>query len=140
MVRAKPKKVDVRVERSGEADEALELSTKGLTTVTDLGERLAEEMVTSLNIEDAFKLYYIDAEGDTMLVSAHTALRDLIYSDQITAKVDDLALAAPVSSSGSSGSSRRKERREEGSGRGRKDKEGRGRKKDKDGAAPEWDG
>ena len=48
-----------------------------------------------INIEDAFKLYYIDNEGDTMLVSAHTALRDLIYSELITAKVDDYALPAP---------------------------------------------
>lgn len=71
-----------------------------------------------------------------MLVSAHTALRDLIYSEQITAKVDDLALPAPVPSSGS----RRKERREEGSGKPRKEKEGRARKKDKGGDAPEWDG
>ena len=31
--------------------------------VSELGERLAEEMVKSLNIEDAFKLYYIDNEG-----------------------------------------------------------------------------
>ena len=45
--------------------------------------------------QDAFKLYYVDNEGDTMLVSAHTALRDLIYSELITAKVDDYALPAP---------------------------------------------
>lgn len=36
------------------------MATKGLTTVAELGERLAEEMVTTLNIEDAFKLYYVD--------------------------------------------------------------------------------
>ena len=94
LVRAKPKKVDVRVEVLGVEEGMLEIATKGLTSVTELGERLAEEMVTQLSIEDAFKLYYVDAEGDTMLVSAHTALRDLIYSEQITAKVDDYALPA----------------------------------------------
>ena len=52
-------------------------------------------MVTQLSIEDSFKLYYVDGDGDTMLVSAHTALRDLIYSEQITAKVDD-CLATPL--------------------------------------------
>ena len=92
LVRAEPKKVDVRVEVLGVEEGMLEIATKGLTSVTELGERLAEEMVTQLYIEDAFKLYYVDAEGDTMLVSAHTALRDLIYSEQITAKVDDYAL------------------------------------------------
>ena len=96
LVRAKPKKVDVRVEVLGEEEATLEVATKGLTTVAELGERLAEEMVTTLNIEDAFKLYYVDNEGDTMLVSAHTALRDLIYSELITAKVDDYALPAPT--------------------------------------------
>ena len=95
LVRAKPKKVDVRVEVLGQEEAMIEVSTKGLQSVADLGERLAEEMVTTLNIEDAFKLYYIDNEGDTMLVSAHTALRDLIYSELITAKVDDYALPAP---------------------------------------------
>merc|ERR1719482_2280822 len=95
LVRAKPKKVDVRVEVLGQEEATLEVATKGLTSVAELGERLAEEMVTTLNIEDAFKLYYIDNEGDTMLVSAHTALRDLIYSELITAKVDDYALPAP---------------------------------------------
>ena len=94
LVRAKPKKVDVRVEVLGVEEGMLEIATKGLTSVTELGERLAEEMVTQLSIEDAFKLYYVDAEGDTMLVSAHTALRDLIYSEQITAKVDDYTLPA----------------------------------------------
>ena len=29
-------------------------------------------MVTTLNIEDAFKLYYVDDEGDTMLVLMRT--------------------------------------------------------------------
>ena len=80
----------------GEEEATLEVATKGLSTVAELGERLAEEMVTTLNIEDAFKLYYVDNEGDTMLVSAHTALRDLIYSELITAKVDDYALPAPT--------------------------------------------
>merc|ERR1719454_2116822 len=88
----------------------IEITTKGLSSVTDLGERLAEEMVTTLNIEDAFKLYYVDAEGDTMLVSAHTALRDLIYSEQITAKVDDYALPAPPPPSGRNGRNGRHDR------------------------------
>ncbi len=86
-VRAKPRKVDVRVERAGADEATLEVLTKGLGSVSELGERLAEQMVTELDIEEAFKLYYVDNEGDTMLVSAHTSLRDLIYSEQITAKV-----------------------------------------------------
>ena len=61
-----------------------------------VGERLAEQMVTECNIEDAFKLYYLDNEGDTMLVSAHTQLRDLIYSELITAKLDELHLPEPA--------------------------------------------
>ena len=138
MVRAKPKKVDVKVEVLGVEEASLELSTKGLTTVAELGERLAEEMVTQLSIEDAFKLYYVDDEGDTMLVSAHTALRDLIYSEQITAKVDEYALNAlppappPPASKG-------------GGGGGKKERGG-GKKGGKKGGgaaprtAPEWDG
>jgi len=93
-VRAKPKKVDVQVERNGELESTLEVSTKGLTSVSELGERLAEQMVTELDIEDSFKLYYVDNEGDSMLVSHHTGIRDLLYSECITAKVD-LALPEP---------------------------------------------
>ena len=58
-----------------------------LTSVSDLGERLAELMLTELNVDDAFKLYYVDSDGDTMLVSGHTTFRDLLYSELITAKV-----------------------------------------------------
>ena len=100
LVRAKPKKLEVRVEVMGQEEATLDVPTKGLTTVAELGERLAEEMVTSLNIEDAFKLYYVDSEGDTMLVSAHTEIRDLIYSELITAKVDDCSLPAIAPPSG----------------------------------------
>jgi len=95
-VRAKPKKVDVKVERGGAEEATLEVSTKGLSSVAELGERLAEQMVTELDIEDAFKLYYLDNEGDTMLVSAHTGLRDLLYSELITARVDEAALPEPA--------------------------------------------
>jgi len=95
LVRAKPKKVDVQVEQGGELASTIEVTTKGLTTVSELGERLAEQMVTELDIEDSFKLYYIDNEGDTMLVSAHTGLRDLLYSECITAKVDLLLPEPP---------------------------------------------
>lgn len=44
-------------------------------------------MLTELNVDDAFKLYYVDSDGDTMLVSGHTTFRDLLYSELITAKV-----------------------------------------------------
>ena len=36
-----------------------------------------EELATQLEIEEPFKLYYVDNEGDSMLVSAHTSLRDV---------------------------------------------------------------
>ena len=96
MVRAKPKKVHVRVERAGAEEASLEVSLKGLSTVSDLGELLAKQMVEELNIEEAFKLYYKDAEGDTMLVTASSSFCDLIYSELITAKVDALSLPAPA--------------------------------------------
>ena len=96
MVRARPKKVDVKVERGGVEEASLELPTKGLGSVSELGERLAEQIVTECGLEDAFKLYYVDNEGDTMLVSAHTSIRDLIYSELITAKMEEHSLPEPA--------------------------------------------
>jgi hypothetical protein len=84
------------VERAGAEEASLEVSLKGLSTVSDLGELLAKQMVEELSIEEAFKLYYKDAEGDTMLVTASSSFCDLIYSELITAKVDALSLPAPA--------------------------------------------
>ena len=61
LVRAKPKKVEVHVEVLGEKEGLLKINTKGLSSVAELGERLAEDMVTQLGIEDVFKLYYVDS-------------------------------------------------------------------------------
>ena len=47
-----------------------------------------------MRLEDAFKLYYVDNEGDTML-SARTSIRDLIYSELITAKMEEHSLPGP---------------------------------------------
>ena len=63
LVRAKPKRVCVHVEVLGVEDGLLEITTKGLSSVEELGERLAEKMATQHSIEDAFKLYYVDAGG-----------------------------------------------------------------------------
>ena len=46
------------------------------------------ELASKLDIEEPFKLYYVDSDGDAMLVSAHTELRDVIYSEAITARID----------------------------------------------------
>jgi len=94
-VRAKPQKVNVKVECSSQEETHLVVSTKGISTVSQLGELLAERMLMELDIEDAFKLYYVDNDGDTMLVSSHTGLRDLLYSEQITAKVDECTPEQP---------------------------------------------
>jgi len=90
--RARPKKVDVVVDRGDNDGEQLKVEVqtpKTMQSVMEFGESLADEMATQLEIEEPFKLYYVDPEGDSMLVSAHTSLRDLIYSDCITAKLDD---------------------------------------------------
>jgi len=88
--RAKPKKVEVRIDR-GDDDEqpTIEIPTKDLSSVQDFGELVYELMVSELDIEEPFKLYYVDNEGDSMLVSAHTSLRDVIYSEAVTAKLDE---------------------------------------------------
>jgi len=87
--RAKPKKVEVKIDRGDDEQLSIEVPTKDLNTVMQFGELLVEEMAAQLEIEDPFKLYYIDADGDSMLVSAHTSLRDVIYSELITAKIEE---------------------------------------------------
>ena len=79
----------------GDDDEqpVIEIPTKDLSTVQDFGELVYELMVSQLDIEEPFKLYYVDNEGDSMLVSAHTSLRDVIYSEAVTAKVRSAAAA-----------------------------------------------
>ena len=79
--------------------------------MTQLGERLAEQIVAALHIDSAFKLYYLDDEGDAMLVSAHTGLRDLLTSEQLTARLDAGAPAAAYGGtrSGSGGAGRARE-------------------------------
>jgi len=142
-VRAKPKKVDVRVERGGAEASHVEVATKGLSSVAELGERLAEQMVTELDIEDAFKLYYVDNEGDTMLVSAHTGLRDLLYSEQITAKVDEYVpepAPAPEEKKKKRSKESSKESKDESARSSRSEPRSKSSSKSTSKVAPKWDG
>jgi hypothetical protein len=69
--RARPKKVDVVVDRGDNDGEQLKVEVqtpKTMQSVMEFGESLADEMATQLEIEEPFKLYYVDPEGDSMLV------------------------------------------------------------------------
>jgi hypothetical protein len=138
MVKAKPKKVDVRVEVMGIEEMTVTISTKSLQSVAEFGGKLADEMAEARGVDEAFKLYYVDNEGYKMLVSANTTLRDLIYSEQITAKVDDYTMPSVENRSSSSSSSSSSSRRSAS------DSDKKSKKASKPllsaRGAPEWDG
>ena len=53
------------------------------------GEVLAAQMAEQIGIEDQmFKLHFVDGEGDSVLVSTHTEIDDLLNCASITARLE----------------------------------------------------
>ena len=94
--RPRAKSLTVHVTRADE-DEEHELSviTKGLKTVADLGEAVAEQLEQELYIEEPFKMYYVDDDLDDLLVNAHTTLKELLGSECVTARLERSELRPP---------------------------------------------
>ena len=50
---------------------------------------LAAQMAEQIGIEDQmFKLHFVDGEGDSVLVSTHTEIDDLLNCASITARLE----------------------------------------------------
>ena len=96
--RAKAKSVTVHVSRGldgGDDDDELELPIKGLKSVSELGGAVADMLAAQLGVEEPFKLFYVDTDGDELLVNAHTTLKELINSEHVTARLERLELPPP---------------------------------------------
>ena len=66
------------------ADElgVLELPVLPTHSVEEVGEVLAAQMAEQIGIEDQmFKLHFVDGEGDSVLVSTHTEIDDLLLRE-----------------------------------------------------------
>ena len=73
------------------ADElgVLELPVLSTHSVEEVGEVLAAQMAEQIGIEDQmFKLHFVDGEGDSVLVSTHTEIDDLLNCASITARLE----------------------------------------------------
>ena len=66
------------------------LLTRGRLVVDEeVGEVLAAQMAEQIGIEDQmFKLHFVDGEGDSVLVSTHTEIDDLLNCASITARLE----------------------------------------------------
>ena len=95
--RPRAKSLTVHVTRADDESEEHEVSvmTKGLKTVADLGEAVADALAKELHIEEPFKMYYVDADSDDLLVNAHTTLKELLGSECVTARLERLELPPP---------------------------------------------
>ena len=94
--RPRAKSLTVHVTRADESDEhELSIITKGLKTVADLGEAVAEQLAKELYIEEPFKMYYVDDDSDDLLVNAHTTLKELLGSECVTARLETTASLPP---------------------------------------------
>ena len=94
--RPRAKSLTVHVTRADESDEhELSIITKGLKTVADLGEAVAEQLAKELYIEEPFKMYYVDDDADDLLVNAHTTLKELLGSECVTARLERPELPPP---------------------------------------------
>jgi hypothetical protein len=94
--RPRAKSLTVHVTRADESDEhELSIITKGLKTVADLGEAVAEQLAKELYIEEPFKMYYVDDDSDDLLVNAHTTLKELLGSECVTARLETAASLPP---------------------------------------------
>ena len=99
MPRARPRmrEVDVRVMRGDdeEGTVGVQLSTQGAIgeVTAAVGRQLEEE----LQLRDAFKLYWADAEGELTLVGKTTQMRDLVDASELVARLAEGALrSAPL--------------------------------------------
>ena len=73
------------------ADElgVLELPVLPTHSVDDIGEMLCTQMAEQLGVEDQlFKLHFTDAEGDSVLVSTHTEIEDLVNCSSLTVRLE----------------------------------------------------
>ena len=94
--RPRAKSLTVHVTRADESDaHELSILTKGLKTVADLGEAVAEQLAKELYIEEPFKMYYVDDDSDDLLVNAHTTLKELLGSECVTARLEAQAKLPP---------------------------------------------
>ena len=79
----------VRVVRGADELGVLELPVLSTHSVEEVGEVLAAQMAEQIGIEDQmFKLHFVDGEGDSVLVSTHTEIDDLLNCASITARLE----------------------------------------------------
>ena len=66
----------------------VELSLKGLDSAQEFVAALAAALADELQLAEPFKLFFSDEDGDSVMVTAQTELRELAFSSSITAKVE----------------------------------------------------
>ena len=81
--------VPAPVERGADELGVLELPVLPTHSVDDIGEMLCTQMAEQLGVEDQlFKLHFTDAEGDSVLVSTHTEIEDLVNCSSLTVRLE----------------------------------------------------
>ena len=88
--------IHIRIQGPGRGKATVEVPTTGLSSAGELGDRLAEEMLMTLGIDDAFKLWYVDKRGESAVVDARTSLSEIVRSERVTAKVVDESTLEPT--------------------------------------------
>lgn len=89
--RARPKSAAVRVLRGGKKVAEVQVQLKGIETAAEFGESLAAALAEELGMSEPFKIFYSDESGDSVLMSAKTQLKELAFSESITAKLEAVA-------------------------------------------------